>query len=197
MNYTELKAEITDWSHRSDLTSKYDTFCELAESSINEDLRCIEMEKRLEPTFDDAFYDLPTDYIAMRALHIVNGGARVPIQQVTPQILDARYSNATGVAGGFAIHGGQVELRPAPSVSSTLEGEITYYARVPTLVSNSTNDILTNYPLIYLSGMLVQVYLYLQDNDELAKWVQVYNTQIKTANKAGQSGRYVNPQVQI
>jgi hypothetical protein len=196
-NYSELKTEVSDFSHRTDLTSKMDTFTALAEAVINKDLRSLDMEKRLEITFDDPFYDLPADYMEYRALQIDNAGARCPIKQYSPQQLDSLYSRATGTVSGFAIHGGQMELRPAPSVSATVDGELTYYARVPTLVTNSTNDILTKFPMIYLSAMMIQVYLYLQEDDELRKWSDAYNSQIKVANKSAQGGRYALPQVQV
>ena len=194
--YTELKTEVADFAHRSDLTAKMDTFCVLAEAIINKDLRTLEMETILTVTFNDAFYDLPADYLEIRAIHIENSGARVPIKSYSPQQLDRLYSRATGTANGFAIHGGQIELRPAPSVTDTVDGDISYFTKVSTLTSNSTNDILTAYPMIYLSAMMLQVYLYLQDDIELAKWSEVYNSQIKQANKSAQAGRYNVPQVQ-
>lgn len=196
-NYTELKDEVAGFSHRSDLTSQMDTFCLLAEAVINKDLRTLDMEKRLSITFDAAFEDLPSDYLEYRALHVEDGNDRCPINFYTPQQLDRLYSRATGTASGFAIHGGQLELRPAPSVSSTVDGELTYYARVPTLTTNATNDILTNFPLIYLSAMLSQLSLYLQDDEETQKWMAVYDSQIKQANKSAQGGRYALPQVQV
>ena len=196
-NYSELKTEVEAFSHRSDLTDKMDTFCLLAESVINKDLRTHDMEKRLSITFDDAFEDLPSDYLEIRALHVEDGNCRVPIKQYTPQQLDRLYSAATGTIGGFTIQGGQLELRPAASVTATVDGELTYFARVPTLVTNSTNDIFTNFPLIYLSSMLVQLSLYLQDEEEINRWSQMYDSQISEANKSSQGGRYLLPQVQV
>ena len=192
--YTELKTEVADFSHRTDLTAKMDTFCILAEAVINKDLRTLDMETILSVTFNDAFYSLPSDYMEIRAIHLENDGARVPIQSFSMQQLDAIYSRATGTAAGFAIHGGKLELRPAPSATETVDGEISYYKRVDTLTSNATNDILTKFPMIYLSAMMLQVYLYLQDDDELNKWASVYQTQISAANKSAQGGRYNLPQ---
>ena len=195
--YTELKTEVSDFAHRTDLTAKMDTFCILAEAVINKDLRTLDMETILSVTFNDAFYDLPADYMEMRAIHLEDDGARVPIKSYTPQQLDALYSRATGTAAGFSIHGGKIELRPAPSATETVDGEISYYSRVDTLTGTATNDILTKFPMIYLSAMMLQVYLFLQDDEELSKWSEVYNSQIKQANKSAQGGRYVLPQVQV
>ena len=193
--YSELKTEVADFSHRTDLTAKMDTFCLLAEAVINKDLRSLEMEKRLATSFDDAFYDLPSDYLALRQILIETDGARLPLPIVTPQLLSERYAYSQSTLSAGAIHGGQIELRPAPTVAAPITGEITYYARIPTLVTNSTNDILTAYPMIYLSAMLIQVYLYLQDSEETATWTSAYNSQILQANKQG--GRNVLPQVRV
>ena len=195
MNYIELKSEVTDFSHRTDLDTKMDSFVLFAEAEINKDLRALDMERRLPVSFTDAFYSFPNDYMELRAIEIDNSGARVPIRQYSPQNLDAMYSRATGTVRGFAVHGGQMELRPAPSIEAPVTGELSYFARVSSLTGTDENVILTKFPLIYLSAMLVQVYIYLQDESELAIWQAKYNTQVSQANKSAQGGRYYLPQV--
>jgi len=194
MDYTQLKSEVIDWSHRTDIDSKMDLFTELAESVINKDLRTIEMEKRTFITVDDAFVDLPDDYIELRALELELTGRRAVLKFFTPQQLDIITSNGSGNPYGYTIQGNQIEIRPAADSSAPISGEITYIAEVPTLVTNADNIILDKYPLIYLSAMMIQVYLYTQDAEELSKWTESYNSQIKMANKS--AGRYVLPQVQ-
>lgn len=212
-NYQELIDEVADWSHRDNLTPKMDTFVVLAEAIMNKDLRSLSMEKRISVTFDDAFYTFPVDYMEIKALHIDNDGARVPIKYFSPQQLDKMFSRATGNISGFTINGGQIELRPAPSVSSPATGELTYFAQIPSLQAGSaisglaiagtaiagtvTTGILSDHPMIYLSATLVQVYLFLQDTEEMAKWATIYDNQIKQANKQAQKGRYYLPQVQV
>lgn len=193
MDYTQLKSEVTDWSHRSDLSTKMDLFTELAEAVINKDLRTIDMEVRTPITIDDAFYDLPDDYIELRALQLeLNTGG--VLKYFTPQQLDIITHNDTGNPYAYTIQGGQLEIRPAVDPTAPIDGEMTYIARIPTLVTNGTNTILDKFPLIYLSAMMIQVYLYTQDREELGTWTESYNSQIKMANKS--AGRYVLPQVQ-
>lgn len=201
MNWGELKTEVQDFIHRNDLTAKMPIFCELAEASINKDLRSIEMEKRIDQTFEDAFTDLPTDYLEMRAMHINASGARRVLQEMTPQQLDNRYTSASGTPRAFTIQAGQIEMRPAPAGSpSSVDGEITYFARVVSLSAAAdgiTNTILTNYPLIYLSAMLIHANSYVQDDNETKKWITFYDGQIKQANKTASEGRYNLPSVRI
>ena len=195
--YTELKTEVADFAHRTDLTAKMDSFCLLAESLINKDLRCKEMETRSSESFNATFYDLPSDYLEMRALEIEYHGRRNAIRQVTPQVLDRSYSTATGSPAAFTIAAGEIEFRPGIDPTEPYTGEITYYAKVPTLTGTATNTVLTGYPMIYLSAMMIQVYLFLQDDGEMGKWVEAYNSQVTQANKQNSAGRYVLPSIQV
>ncbi len=194
-SYTQLKNEVADFAHRSDLTSKMDTFCQLAEGMINRELRCLEMEKRSAESFNATFYDLPADYLELKALEIEYGGRRNPLRQVSPQILDSTYSVTTGSPRAYSIHAGQIEFRPGIEATDPYTGELLYYASVPTLTSNSTNDVLTKWPMVYLAGMLIQLYIYLHDEEQTNVWIQAFETQVKNANKS--SGRYVLPKVSI
>lgn len=204
-NYTDLKNEVADWAHRDDLTSKMDTFCQMAENIINNGyehpngrkipgLRVIEMEKRLAQTFDATFFDLPADYLDMRAIEVEYQGRRNAIRQISSQQLDYLYSTGSGPPSAFTISSTQIEFRPGIEATDPYTGEIIYIAQVPTLVTNSTNDILTRYPAIYLAGMLLQVNVYLQDEEQTSVWFSALNSAIRGANG---KGRYVLPSVEV
>ena len=196
LTYTSLKSEVADWSHRSDLTAKMDIFTELAEAVINKDLRALDMEKELiDVSFTDSYYDLPADYLEMRSLYLTISGARRAIELLPPKVLDQRYNFATGSPCAYTVKAGQIEFRPGIEASSPYVGSYTYFARVPSLVTNATNTILTKFPMVYLSAMMTQVYLYLQDDEEMAKWVSIYDNQVSMANKSAGGGRYNLPSV--
>ena len=195
-NYTQLKQEVADWSHRDDLTSKMDTFCQLAEGMINRDLRTQEMEKRAAQSFDATFWEFPLDYIEMIAIEIEYHGRRNPLRQVSPQILDSTYSASTGVPRAYTIRAREIEFRPGIEAASPYTGEMTYYARVPTLTSNNNNYVIERWPMIYLAAMMIQVYIYLHDDEQRDVWIGAYNTQVQSANKTA-GGRYVLPKVSI
>ena len=197
MSYTQLKADVASWMHRPDLDGQMDTFTLLTEGVINKDLRVMEQETIFSFSFTDAFTDLPDDYLETRDLYIDASGSRCSIENLTPKQLNTRYNSATGHVRAYSIHGGQIEMRPAPDPSDPTTGGWTYIARVPSLTANATNDILENYPLLYLSGMLTQACLYVQDEAETAKWGAIFDEQIRTANKSAGDGRYTRPQVRI
>ncbi len=204
--YTNLKQEVEDWSHRTDLTSKMDTFCQFAEQIINygyerggrviQGLRSKEMEKRESQSFNATFFPLPTDYIEMIALEVEYSGRRNPLRQVSPQILDSTYSLSNGSnPRAYTIQNSQIEFRPGIDASAPYTGELTYYAEVPTLTSNSTNDVLSATPMIYLGGMMLALSLYAQDEEQTDVWFGMLNSAMKGANK--NKGKYVLPQVRI
>ena len=205
-NYTQLKNEVADWSHRDNLTSKMDVFCQFAEQIINygyewqgrtvPGLRSKEMEKRESQSFDATFFSLPADYIEMIALEIEYSGRRNPLRQVSPQILDTTYSLSNGAnPRAYTIQNGQIEFRPGIDAASPYIGELTYYAEVPSLTSNSTNDVLDELPMVYLSTMMLALNLYTQDDEQINQWITFSSSAIKGANN--NKGKYVLPQVRI
>ena len=197
MSYTKLKSDVTDWMHRTDLDGQMDTFTLLTEGVINKDLRVMEQETDFGFSFTDAYTVLPDDYLETRDIYVDLNGGRCSIENLAPQQLNARYSRATGRVRAYSIHGGQIEMRPAPDPTEPTTGSWTYIARVPSLTANATNDILENYPLLYLSGMMTQACMYVQDETETVKWSNIFDEQIRTANKSAGDGRYTRPQVRI
>ena len=188
--YTELKAEVTEFSHRTDLATRMDTFTLLAESVINKDLRCVEMETSYDFNLDADSIATPTDYMEMR---YVMYDTTNHIESLPLDILHGRYETTSGNPRGYSIAGDLIHVRPGGSVADPVAMTLIYFKRLTTLTTTSTNDILAAYPMIYLSAMMSQVYLYLQDDTELSKWSSILDNQIKAANKG--SSRTVRPRV--
>lgn len=172
-----------------------DDFTLQVESLINKELRVIEQEVIQDITFTDAYTDLPTDYLETRDLYFERASSRISVEQLTPKQLNRYTSGASGSSPCFyAVHGGQIELRPAPDSEV---GRWSYYGKVPSLTTNSTNDVLEAYPMIYLAGMMANVSAFLQDDTEQIKWSGIFDEQIRTANKSAGTGRYTRPQVRV
>ncbi len=195
MDYTGLKSAVVGYSKRTDLDASMDLFTELAEATINKDLRALEMEKLSFITLTDTYLDLPTDYLGIRAMMVDGAPHKYSIPLVSIEQLGGQ--DTGGNLAFFTVHGNQFEFRPGPTVEAPQDVELSYYARVPSLITESTNVILDDYPMIYLSAMLIQVYLYLQDDVEMGKWVQSFNSQVQAANKSAVGGRYLTAQVRV
>ncbi len=196
--YAQLKLDVADFMHRTDLDPKMDIFVELAEAMINKDLRAMEMESRLPVVFTDTFYPLPADILELRAVQVNAAGRRLAVIQMTPQQLDVAFSFGQGAPKAFAIHGNEIEFRPGFGGGSppvTYDGELSYYKRVDTLTLNPTNKVLALYPMIYLSAMMVQANMYVQDDKEMQKWIGTYALHVDQANKQAGSARNIVPTV--
>ena len=55
--------------------------------------------------------------------------------------------------------------------------------------SNTTNDILTNFPDLYLYGSLAETSPFLMQDERLQVWSALYKESVKTANDSAQRGR--------
>ena len=71
-DYTTLQATIADYLARSDLTTQIPEFIRLAEDRLLRDLRIRQMIKvaTADTTAGDATVSLPSDFVAMKDLHL-------------------------------------------------------------------------------------------------------------------------------
>jgi len=68
-----------------------------------------------------------------------------------------------------------------------------YYKKETALSdSNTTNDILTNYPDVYLYGSLWALWKWAMDDIKSAGYYTMFQNAIKGANNEANSGRYTN-----
>lgn len=154
--YSELQSAIADWLNRTDLTTQIPDFITLAEAEICRWLRVWWNEKRAYAVPTSAYVALPTDYIGVRNVQWNYSSYRVPLEQVSPEMLDqAETLTQEGLPQFYAVHDGQFELRPSPSSGNTTQIEISYYFK-PTVLSdsNTSNEILVNAPDLLLYAAL-------------------------------------------
>ena len=128
-------------------------------------------------------YGLPTDFLEMRNISYVRDSQTIDLVLRMPRQLDEHYrDDHTGYPEAFAIEGTEIRIRPIPSGTWTLRQ--VYYKKLDALSdSNTENDILTNYPDIYLFGALAEAELYLKNDGRAGLWDQRFLTAIRAANK--------------
>ena len=188
--YTNLKAEIIDWSHRGDIDLKVDTFIKMAEQDMfanpDEVLKVRGQEVRSTATTDGQYLALPDDFQSMRSLLLVTGAGNVELIQKAP--MQIRTNPTPGQPCFFTVTS-QVEFDRVPDSNYGLI--IQYYA-IPTALSasNATNEILTNFPNVYLFGALAAVNSWANDTEEATIKYQSFIRAIKGANKKDKQGRY-------
>lgn len=175
--YSDLQASVALWTNRNDLTTVIPDFVLLCEEDLNRRLRTPWNE-----TMDTAFAvssrytALPSDFQEMRRVFLLDGSVRTELVPL-PQ---AGSVNDSGVPAFYNIVDNQLEV--VPYGSYTLE--ITYYNTVPALASNSTTDVLTKFPSVYLYGTCLQAGLFLDDASLVSKFMPAYEKALILANSS-------------
>jgi len=196
--YEELKATITNFSHRSDLSDVIDDFIDLAEDKIDTDLklRTNELRAIATATVDTRFLALPDRFYKMRSLTInkqsdatdeTEGSVTMAIYK-TPQAMTEAVRTTTGRPQYFTVTS-QLEFERPFDFAYTLE--MSYFSNlVPLSSSNTTNDVLTNYPMLYFYGSMLFLSEYEKDNEQVIKYEQLFDKAMAKANKQDRKGRY-------
>ena len=163
MAYTELQADIISTCQRSDIASIVPTWCALARSVFNRELRCPEMESRDQRDLDSEFSALPVDFLEIIA--VVDEDSRELKYLNRQQFAGIVASGAEPDVPIFTIEDYQIRVYPAPTVSEPLTVTILYYEMLSELSAGSdTNWLLTDYPDLYLYGALVHAGVWLRDS---------------------------------
>jgi len=202
-NYTSLRDAIagsssTSWSHRNDLLGVFDTFLQLVEERIYkggektggefvDGLRIRALETRSTATLSTSsrFLALPDNFLQARRAELEYGNAIYPLEFVTaPDLLE---STSAGRPCRFTVTS-QYEFDRTPDVAYTIE--VQHYAKQTAISSsNATNDILTNFPSIYLYGCMAEVYKWTQNVEKAAQFNDLFLNSIKEANTQDKWGR--------
>lgn len=180
-SYATLKQNIEDYHKRGNSSSKYDQFIDSCEQDIWNQLRVVEMEDRATASTSttDRFLALPDGFLKMRQLQITIDTELydmdfVPLKSMTI------YSQA-GVPTQFTVTD-QIEFNRTADQAYTME--MNYWRKLTALSSsNTTNDILDNYPNIYLFGCLHYAFLWSMQYDLAQMWEAKFNEQVAEANR--------------
>lgn len=191
-NYTNLQTTIADTLNRDDLTSVIPTFVSLCEAQINRDLRHWRMEVRTsgQQSAGDAYMQVPVDWVETLRFNVVGNGTS-PINLIDSTTMAERRAvnnDQYGTPSAYTLEAGQFHLYPTPIADVDLE--LLYYAQVPDLASNATNWLLSTAPDVYLYGSLLHSAPYLQDDNRVGVWAQLYSAAVTRLNEASTSAKY-------
>lgn len=121
-----------------------------------------------------AHVPLPANYLAIRSWYYIwqNNFLR-PITYSTPtQVNDMRLVTTSGPPERYTIEADAIRFAPSPD--STYFAPMLYYQKLPGLVANSTNRLMTDAPNIYLFGCLMWARILLQDDAGAARYMRLY-----------------------
>lgn len=197
-SYAELKDEIQSWAHRTDteMVSRIDTFILLAEKEMWSRLQIRDMEDLSSSSLSTSsrYLALPSAFIAMRSINLVSGSKYYDLDSALPSNL--RITDGAGIPSHYCITS-QIEFDRIPS--SAFTAEIRYFKSLTGLSSsNTTNSVLTRFPLIYLYGCLKYYGAWAQDLDFHNAYAALFSAAIDDANTQDMKGRKgAAPRMQI
>ena len=198
--YSALKTSIANWLNRSDLTSEIsEDFIVLTEKDFNSKLRIRKMITTDSSfTVDAETVALPTGFLQIRDMYIVEGGTKYALHYITPAQMDQiKGSSTSGQPSTFTIIGDNFRFAPTPASSYT--ATINYYKAFDALSdSNTTNYILTNHPAIYLYGSLYHAANFLGGVEpaRLQQWQGMYSTALERLERNDREDQYGNAPLQ-
>ena len=171
--YDELKTAVANWLDRDDLTDRIPEFIALAEARMNRVLRLRMMESKYTASTVAAQrnYNLPTGYVQMRNFQI-NTSPITPLQYVSPEIYDRLWGGSTGGTPQFyTIIANEIQLGPIPG--SVLTMEMLFYKKITALSgTNTTEQMLTDNPDIYLYGALLEAEPFIMNDERVGLWAK-------------------------
>jgi hypothetical protein len=183
-NYTDLSTAIGTWLHRTDLATVIPDFIRLAEARMQLDLDTRQLDKvtTLTTVSGTNTVALPSDFNQARALSMISGGVTIVLDAMPPALLIQRWGSYTSsMPRSYSIRGSDLLLGPTPNGNYDITLE--YLATIPGLsVTNTTNDILTNYPDAYLHCCLIYAGQYTRDAEIISGMENLYLADVDRIN---------------
>ena len=198
--YSNLKTTIANYLNRSDLTAYLGDFITLTEARLNRELRVREMVNTDTSTTTVAgtqSYSLPTGYLEATTI-IFQSDPYCTLRFISNSDFYNKYnaSQSRGKPTYFTIVGTNILLGVAPNSATTLQ--INYYKSLTALSdSNASNDILTNYPELYLYGALAESAPFIMQDERINTWGNLYKEALKNANETSSRGSTTSSPLQM
>jgi hypothetical protein len=188
--YANLKAEIANHLDRDDLTSDIDTFIDLAETRHRRDIRIRELITRGPITCDARYEDLPAGFLEAISFRLLTDPVTL-LEYKSPAELTLYRSEASGKPEYYTI-GAQIEFDKTPD--SSYSGEMLFHKAATALDGTTTsNEILVRAPDAYLYGSLLAAAPFLQHDERIDMWANLYRSAVDALKQAARQERAVGP----
>lgn len=187
--YTELQTALTNWSDRTDLSARMPEFIALAEAKLNRTLRVRRMLSATTDTMSSSAITLPSDWAAFESIWYTSSGKRYLLTNIPIEEVNIEDAGTTGMPDSYYIAGSTVTFFPTADSNYTV-GYV-YYQNLPALSSNSTNWLLTSHPDIYLYASMLELSIYVKDQEDIQKYVELTRgavLQLEKSDKDMKSG---------
>lgn len=190
--YSDLKTSVANYLNRNDLTSVIPDFITLTENRLNRDLRSRANMVRANTTTTSgtAFYSLPTDLIEIRNIVYDNGSSDYALSYLSPESGNREYGTySNGFPRAYTNLGKNIKLFPTPDAAYTIG--INYFRKLsPLSESNTSNNILQEFPDLYLFGSCLEGAIYLNDSEQTQRFNAVYQKTLNDVMSSEEKARY-------
>jgi len=190
--YSELQTTVANYLNRDDLTTLIPTFITLTENRLNRELRVRANMVRATTTTTagQAFYDLPSDLIELRNITYDSNSQSHALRYLSPESVSREYGTIlSGQPRAYTNLGNDLKLTPTPDAAYTIS--INYYSQLRSLSDNvTTNDVLAEYPSLYLFGSCLEGAIYLNDTDQANRFGSVFQKALDDVQRAEEAARY-------
>jgi len=203
--YATLQTAVANWLDRSDLTDRIPEFIALAEARMNRVLRLAIMLNVDQTTLGGAAalvagtrdYALPSGYLQMVDFHLRTS----PITTLSYLTLENMNRMWAGSQGGKPLSytifsdnssGTPIKsVRLGPSPGSAYDYAITFYKKIDALSdSNTTEQMLTNNPDVYLYGALLEAEPFLMNDQRVGLWLAAFEKAIADLQEQDNKDRH-------
>ena len=197
-NYTDLKATIADYLARSDLTTQIPDFISLAEKRLGRDLRIRQMLKVVTATMTagDATVSLPSDFVAMKDIHLDGNPTNVISFLSTSNFFRNARVSQSGVPINYTLIGSEFQFAPVPDSAYTIR-MVYYYKPEELSNSNSSNLFLATCPDLLLYAALGEAEPYLMNDERLQTWSALYQRGLDSLTKSDDDAEYPSSPMSI
>lgn len=175
----ELETAVANYLARADLTSFIPDFIVGAETRIafgsdepfpSQALRIRAMETESVFTVG-ATNPLPTGFLQMRSLYVTSNGVTGPLEQTSLEEMYRQYGGKTGTPKFYALSGDEIVFGPSPSSESAFSATMLFYKKFdPVATASPVPWLLTNAPLVYVYGALLEASPFIRNDDRLQVW---------------------------
>ena len=190
--YSELQTTVANYLNRDDLTTLIPTFITLTENRLNRELRVrANMVRAITTTTaGQAFYDFPSDLIELRNITYDNNSQSHALRYLSPESVSREYGTVvSGQPRAYTNLGNDLKLVPSPDAAYSIS--INYYSQLRSLSDSvTTNDVLTQYPSLYLFGACLEGAIYLNDTEQTNRFGSVFQKALDDVQRAEEAARY-------
>ena len=190
--YAELKTSVANYLNRDDLTTIIPDFITLTENRLNRDLRVRVnlVRSSTTTTAGEDFYNLPADMIELRNVTYTSTGNNYAIGYMSPESISREYGTSiSGFPRAYTTIGLYIKFSPVPDAAYTID--VNYYQKLTALSDAiQTNNILDNFPSLYLYGACREGAIYLNDKDQFERFALLYNEALSDILDSEESAKY-------